>query len=130
MIHFSMGLLCRQSTKGSVRYPSDIHIFITGKAEVNITMPLYLGKQTQTIASRRKTKANGKSTASHIRSLIMHFGSHPCSDCQCSEHMALKLRFLLICPTLIHLRFYFFQVVLKCWHYVQGHIQTLSAFFF
>lgn len=96
-------------------------------------MFLHSGKQASTDRSKlEKGKANSKSTASHVTSPIVHFGSHPFSDCQRSEHMALKVAFpphfpkpwsLLVCFSFP----FSFEEDLKCWHFVQGHtyIQTL-----
>lgn len=84
------------------RYQSNIrlsllqrHTLIT-KGGLELTSPCpspLVRKLAQTKASRRKTKRISKSTASHVRSPIMHFGSHPYSDCQRSEHMALIVAF-------------------------------------
>lgn len=82
----------------SARNPSVLvaqtHTYNHHKTAVNNTVSFHPGKPAQTKASRRQ-QSNSKSTANHIRSLIMHFGSHPHSDCQRSKHMALILCFLL-----------------------------------
>lgn len=66
----------------------------------------------------------------------MHFGSRSYSDCQCSEHMALKVffSFFSIASILHSYSFYFLSKVLascsRIHTHKQIHIKTFSASFF
>lgn len=93
MVHVNMVALFTKH-QGMSQSLLQRHTLITKKPGVNITVSLRSGEQACTDQSKQeKDKANSKSTASHVISPIVHFGSHPLSDCQRSEHMALKVAF-------------------------------------